>query len=104
MAVAEQVRETGWYQRVPYRMSIEAGGSTYTADAEYSQGDPWTDGTRVSRERLEQKFRDFTAGTLTDAQVERALALASRIETEAGGEPPLVQTLVRETTPPENAR
>lgn len=97
-AVAEQVRETGWYQRVPYRMRIEAAGSTYTAAAEYSMGDPWTEATRVGRERLVAKFRDFAADTLSSARIDRAVEIAATIEKEPDVTQ-LVQTLVRETAP-----
>lgn len=67
------------FRRTPASMKVWARGREFLCEAEYADGDPWTEATRASWERMEEKLENFCAQRLPAAErralLERVRAL-----------------------------
>jgi 2-methylcitrate dehydratase PrpD len=57
----------GQWRGVPGGVDIEARGTHYTATADYALGDPWSEETLMSDERLIEKFKVMVSGRRSGA-------------------------------------
>lgn len=70
--LADQVRKTGTYLRVPTEVKVRARGHSWSAYAEQPRGDPGP--LAASDDELREKFRTLAQGRLPAASIDRAIA------------------------------
>lgn len=79
--MANDLRETRRYPRVPSIVTVRARGTTFTKDTEYTLGDPGFAETRMSDAQLEEKFLSFAGAALDTGKAEAAWRALMSMET-----------------------
>ncbi len=63
-SMAQDLRDTRRYPRVPSVVTVQARGTSFTKRADYALGDPGTPETRMTDEQLREKFYLYADETL----------------------------------------
>ena len=71
--MADDLRRTRRYPRVPAEVTVTAKGEAHTARTEYAWGDPASEETRMTDGELKKKFSAFTETVLTPVRTDAAL-------------------------------
>jgi 2-methylcitrate dehydratase PrpD len=82
-----QLREDGWFARIPTEVEVTAGGRTFTAAAEYAKGDPWTPETTVTDDEIIAKFVEYTRHAIGRQRADEAVERVFGLDTALGVEP-----------------
>jgi 2-methylcitrate dehydratase PrpD len=69
-SMAQDLRDTRRYPRVPSVVTVQARGTTFTRSADYALGDPGRPETRMTDEQLRQKFHLYAGETLGTRRTE----------------------------------
>src|SRR5690606_29214822 len=93
--IGEDIKTFGHAVRLPCSMEIHARGQVFSAQADYSRGDGFSEDFRMTAAEHEEKFRNFSDAELNADQIETAIGLLRQLPQQTSMEA-LVTALCRD--------